>query len=41
LRTRRGDTYTYSYPNTYAETYAYAKGAANSPSASDAAVKEW
>ena len=39
LRTRRADTYTHTYTDTYAQTHTYTKGAANSTSSPDAAVK--
>ena len=39
MRTRRSNTYANTYSNTYAETYTYAKGATNSTSSPNAAVK--
>jgi len=38
LRTRRSNTYTDSHTDINTETYAYTKGAANSPSPPNAAV---
>jgi hypothetical protein len=42
LRRRRSNTYpdTYAYTNTYTQTHTYTKGAANSTSSPDSAVKQ-